>query len=230
MAIKVYGVPAGATASAILTAYEKCVEDFELVVLDMGTKEHKTPEYLAKHPFGQIPCLEDGDVTLFESRAIARYIADKYAGQGADLYPKAAAKRALVDQWMEVEAHWYGIPASAIAGERWYAPTFLGKPGDEAVVAENVKKLEAVLDIYEAHLTKNKFFGGDEFTLADIVHMSLTNYLEFAAPKDFAGLMEGKTHVQSWWKNVTARPSWKKYEAELMAYVAKAHPELMKQE
>ena len=46
--------------------------------------------------------MTDGDLVLNESRPIATYIAEKYAGAGKDhLYPKADVKaRALIDNWL----------------------------------------------------------------------------------------------------------------------------------
>ncbi|RVW61092.1 Glutathione S-transferase F11 [Vitis vinifera] len=55
--------------------------------------------------FWQVPVVEDGDFRLFESRAIVRYIAAKYAEQGPDLLGKSLEEKAVVDQWLEVEAH-----------------------------------------------------------------------------------------------------------------------------
>jgi glutathione S-transferase len=51
---------------------------YELVKLDPSKQENKTPAFLALHPFGEIPVLVDGDVTLFESAAICLYLADRF--------------------------------------------------------------------------------------------------------------------------------------------------------
>ncbi|CAM6107293.1 unnamed protein product [Calypogeia fissa] len=84
MALKVYGMaPSTCTARVLLALFEKHVTDFEIVDVDLGKGEHKKPEFLKIQPFGVIPVLQDGDLTLFESRAIARYIAYKYEKQGA---------------------------------------------------------------------------------------------------------------------------------------------------
>ncbi|GLT72668.1 hypothetical protein SLA2020_445780 [Shorea laevis] len=74
-AIKVHGIPfSTATARVLATLYEKELE-FELVPVDMKAGEHKKETFLCLNPFGQVPAFEDGDLTLFESRAINRYIA-----------------------------------------------------------------------------------------------------------------------------------------------------------
>ena len=49
--------------------------DIELLNIKMGV-DNKTPAYLAKHPLGQVPMLEDGDFGIGESFAVLRYILD----------------------------------------------------------------------------------------------------------------------------------------------------------
>ena len=56
----------------------------------------KEPEHLARHPFGQIPTYEEGDLTLFESGAIVFHIARHHVG----LLPNDADARARAISWM----------------------------------------------------------------------------------------------------------------------------------
>ena len=58
-----------------------------------------TADYLSMNPMGRIPVMQDGDLTLFESQAIMRYLGAQY-GQDA-LWPATAAARAAPDMWME---------------------------------------------------------------------------------------------------------------------------------
>lgn len=58
--------------------------------------EMKQPAHRARHPFGQIPTFEDGDLTLFESGAIVLHIAERHAG----LLPDDANARARAIAWM----------------------------------------------------------------------------------------------------------------------------------
>src|SRR6185369_14670296 len=59
-------------------------------------KEMKEPAHLGRHPFGQIPTYEDGDLILFESGAIVLHIAERHAG----LLPDDANARARAVTWM----------------------------------------------------------------------------------------------------------------------------------
>ncbi|MET4151986.1 glutathione S-transferase [Bradyrhizobium sp. RT9b] len=56
----------------------------------------KDPTHLARHPFGQIPTYEDGDLVLFESGAIVLHIAERHDG----LLPKDANARSRAIAWI----------------------------------------------------------------------------------------------------------------------------------
>lgn len=56
------------------------------------------PGYLSLNPHGKVPTLVDGDVVLWESNTILRYLATK---SGSDLLPTDAAARAGVERWMD---------------------------------------------------------------------------------------------------------------------------------
>ncbi len=90
MVLILHGV-AGSTCTrrARTALYEKGVE-FQLNHIDVFSGVHKTAEYRAKlQPFGKIPVLEDDGFFIYESRAIAKYIAAKYEGKGTKLMPVA---------------------------------------------------------------------------------------------------------------------------------------------
>lgn len=81
MILKLYGWTGSiATKRAAIILHEKRVP-FEFVDVDIFKGEHKLPEFVAKQPFGEVPYLDDDGFVIFESRAIARYIAIKYAHQ-----------------------------------------------------------------------------------------------------------------------------------------------------
>ncbi|KAL3605035.1 hypothetical protein D5086_005894 [Populus alba] len=67
MVLKLYGTPMSTCTSRVLTCLHEKSLDFELVPVDLFAGEQKQPPFLAKNPFGQIPALEDDDLTLFAS-------------------------------------------------------------------------------------------------------------------------------------------------------------------
>jgi len=207
MVVKVYGPHCAATKRVLVVLLEKGIE-FEVVHVDVLKWEHKDPEYLKLQPFGVIPVIEDGDYTLYESRAIMRYYAEKFRSQGVELLGKTIEERGLVEQWLEVEAHNYHPPAYDLTVHVLVPQLLAGKPPDPKVTEESEAKLVKVLDIYEERLSKSKYLAGDFFSLADISHLPFTDYIVNNMGKEH--LIKDRKHVSAWWDDISGRPSWKK--------------------
>ncbi|XP_021763022.1 glutathione S-transferase-like [Chenopodium quinoa] len=206
MGIKVYGsdYPITPNVMRVLAAvYEKELE-FDYVPLDMKSGAHKQMPYLSLNPFGQVPALEDGDIKLFESRAITRYIANEYENKGTQLLTKDTKKMALVEVWVEVEALHFDPVAIKLGWELVYKKIFDMEP-DMAVVEENKAKLAKVLDVFEARLTQLKYLAGEAFSLADLNHLPIVHYLMNSQVKQ---LFEERPNVSAWCKDILSRPSW----------------------
>ncbi|KAG5408601.1 hypothetical protein IGI04_004920 [Brassica rapa subsp. trilocularis] len=198
-------VTAACPQRVLLCFLEKEIE-FEIVHVDLDTLEQKKPEHLLRQPFGQVPAIEDGDFKLFESRAIARYYATKYSNQGTNLLGKSLEHRAIVDQWADVETHYFNVLAFPIVLNLVIKPR-LGEECDAVLVEELKAKLGVVLDIYENRLASNRFLAGDEFTMADLTHMPAMGYL---MRTDVNQMVKARVNMNRWWEELTARPAWKK--------------------
>ncbi len=147
---------------------------------------------------------------ITESRAIARYVAEKFEGKGTALFGKTAKEKALVNQWLEVEGQNYNPIVHTIVFHLVFGP-MVGLQPVEAVVKEQLGKLEKLLDIYEAHLSENKYLAGEFFSMADLSHIPFTSYLINEAKKGDA--VTSRKHVNAWWETISSRPSWKKVTA-----------------
>jgi len=81
-------------------ALEETGVPYKLTLIDMDKGEHKTPEYLKLNPNGKVPALAlDGGGVMFETNAIAMYLADRHPQSG--LAPAIAdPDRAVYTQWM----------------------------------------------------------------------------------------------------------------------------------
>ncbi|KAL3683353.1 hypothetical protein R1sor_001375 [Riccia sorocarpa] len=208
MAIKIYGgAKSTCTGRVLITLFEKEV-DYELVEIDLSKGEHKSPEFLKHQPFGQIPYVVHEGLELYESRAIARSVAEWYAKQGSALYGSTAHEKAQVEQWLEVEAQNYNPAISSLVFQLVFAPWF-GKTTDEAVVAAQTAKLESVLDIYEKRLSEKKYLAGDFFSLADLSHITYSYYFIKIAGK--GAIYDSRPHVKAWIDGIFARPSTQKW-------------------
>ena len=70
--------------------------NLEIIEVDLRAGENRTDEFLAMNPNAKVPVLQDGDLVIWESRAINNYLASKKPGHG--LYPDEPKARAMVDQ------------------------------------------------------------------------------------------------------------------------------------
>jgi len=124
-----------------------------------------SPDYRAMNPNGTIPTLRDGDdVTLWESGAIVRYLASRYAPE--QFWPTDPVARADTDRWAE----WSKLNIAM----RFTGPIFWGvvrTPAarrDPAAIRAGLVALDKFLGIANARLSERKFIMGDDVTLADI--------------------------------------------------------------
>ena len=124
---------------------------------------NKDAAYLALNPNGLIPTMQDGDLTLWESNAIVRYLAATH-GAGK-LQPASAKAVAQCNQWMDWQLT---VVAPAIT------PAFLGlirtppeKRDNAAIAASQAKTVEA-MGMLDAQLGRGAYVVGDSFSMADI--------------------------------------------------------------
>ncbi|KAJ7871037.1 glutathione S-transferase [Mycena leptocephala] len=210
MVLKLYGTSeAGSSTSIVALVLAEKRIPFEHIVVDLGAQEQKTPEFLAMHPFGQVPVIDDNGFILYESRAICRYLAEKYADQGTQLLPKTLEGRALVEQAASVELANFN-PVLVRAGKEALRQRRRNPP-DLALLAEVMAGLEAKLDVYEVILGKHNFLAGDEFTLADLFHLSYVVWIELSG---IDVMTSGGPNVKRWWTELVSRPAWVKLVAE----------------
>lgn len=138
MELKLYGMAMSLCTQRVLVCAKQLNIPVELVPVDLMTGEHKTPEFLNKHPFAAVPYLvrlfsifyscstsnlflfqDDDGFILFESRAIARYLSAAYAD--GKLIPKGLKENALFEQAVSIENNNFQPDAYAMVFERVFA-------------------------------------------------------------------------------------------------------------
>jgi len=158
---KVYGMAASANAmSPILFIKDTGVGDFQQCNLMAG--EHKTPAFLAKNPFHQIPTFEGSDgFSIGESGAMLRYIAENYA---PSFYPADSKLRALID-WT-IDALATTLYKKAAYTVFYPVMGFASAPADQKKA--NADAHEVIEEFEKAFLVQGgKFICGDTLTIAD---------------------------------------------------------------
>ncbi|KAG2710149.1 hypothetical protein I3760_04G012300 [Carya illinoinensis] len=162
MALVLHAGSTNKNAYKALIVAEYIGVDVQLVKnFEMGVS-NKTPEFIKMNPIGKVPVLETPDGPVFESNAIARYVARLKADN--PLYGASLIEYAHIEQWidfasLEIDAnilHWF-IPRIGFAV---YLP-----PAEEAAISA----LKRALDALNTHLASNTYLVGHSVTLADIV-------------------------------------------------------------
>jgi glutathione S-transferase len=141
--------------------------------------EHKperphTPEVDAIHPFGKIPVMRHGDVTLCESKAIASYIDSVF--DGPKVIPQDPCLGAQVEQWVSlgnVEFDKLMIRQYVVG---YVFPKEPGKP-DMTAIGEAAEKMKKQVEVLDRAVAKTGHLVGDKFTLADINILPMLFYV-----------------------------------------------------
>ncbi|EPS74341.1 hypothetical protein M569_00413 [Genlisea aurea] len=208
-AVKVYGAAISVAVSRVLTCLIEKDVPFQLVPLNMAKGEHKKPDYLKIQPFGQVPAFQDENITLFESRAVLRYIAEKHAAKGnKKLFGSNPLEKASVDQWLEAEGQSFNPPSSVLVFQLAFAPKMKIKR-DETSIKLNEAKLSKVLDVYDRRLGESRYLAGEDFSLADLSHLPAAQFL-VNSDEMIKEAFSSRKNVDRWWEEISHRDSWKK--------------------
>jgi glutathione S-transferase len=180
-------------------AYELGFEP-EIVGVDIAKGENRTPDYLQLNPNGKVPTLVDGEVVIWESRAINAYLAGLRPEAG--LYPADLAKRAAIDQWSYWQAIHLGPAMQRIAFERVQKKLFGRGEADEAAIAGEIKTVAELLGVLDGALAGREWIAG-ELSLADF---GLGSTFMLRKPGRLG--VEAFPNVTAWIGRLEARPSW----------------------
>jgi glutathione S-transferase len=187
--VKIYGNDASMFSNKVKLTANALGVAYEFVTMDFRAGDMSKPAYLAIHPAGKIPGMDDGGFTLFESSAIMRYLADK---QGSDLYPRALQLRAQVDAWMDFSTIHIGHAVTKVVFNKIMAPAF-GMPVDAQSLADGIKFYARFLPVVDAQLAKQRYVASDALSLADITLLAVLD------PSEAAGLdITPYAHVVQW--------------------------------
>jgi glutathione S-transferase len=196
--ITVFGHPISVCTRKVLVALHEIGVPFEMQIIDfIGKREHKQPAHLARQPFGKMPAIDDQGFALYESRAIIRYLNDRYDG---DLVPTEVLDRATMDQWISVEYSYFSAAAT-----KPILHHLSNAPYEDAELVAADATVDQTLDALETRLAAHPYLAGDQFSLAEIVYLPYLDYLMFT-PKKAA--ISSHPHVATWLTRNLKRPSW----------------------
>lgn len=206
----------------VRTARMACIEagvEHELRTLAEGSVDAvraalKSADYRKKHPFGRMPSLEDGDVVIFETSAICRYVSERY-GNGC-LVPPEFREAIRMEQWVSA-FNCYVIPDTA---RKFIAPFIFQDAPDLDAIERDKPILRAHYEIVDQALEGRTVLAGDSVSIADLL-LAPVLHLVGELPGGLT-LLEGLANLERWWLTMSARRSFIETKTKLPARTDRA--------
>lgn len=199
--MKVYFAP---QSRAVRTVWllEEIGKSYELERFTLGQKEMRGPDYLKVNPNGRVPTIEDGDVRLSESTAIAQYIGEKYA---PELTPRPSdANFAEYLQWLHYAEGMIMPPINNFVVETILLPP--DRRSEEHAMRAK-KLLGRTLAAVDHHMADREYIAGD-FTIAD----TITGHAVIMSRR-MGGDVSGMDNLNAYADRLEAREAFKRAEA-----------------
>lgn len=168
--------------------------EYQWLKVDLMKGEHKTPEFLALNPFGQVPLLVDGDVILSDAQAILVYIASRYGNE--QWLPMDAVSLARVVRWLSTSA---GEVRQGPENARLY---YLFNT-TSINIDQAHQKAEFILGQLDKHLSDRPWLEFDRPTIADI---AIFPYIALAGDGKID--LSPYPHVLHWIERVKQLPGY----------------------
>ena len=195
--MKIFYAP-NTRAVRIVWLFKELDLPYEIERFELGDRKMRSPEYLAVHPLGRVPALEDDDGTrLYESGAIVQYVLARHGG--GRLAPDAASGEfAAYLQWLHYAEGMIMPPVNTVVVETILLPA---ERRNQANVDRAVKLLGRMLEAVETRLVGRDFLTGS-FSGADI----MTGHATIVAAKLGADVSD-KPNVRAYIERLNARPA-----------------------
>lgn len=176
--VTLYGLPYSAyTRIARLTLEEKDIP-YQLEAVEIFGPSGVPAAHVKRHPFGKIPVLLHGDLSIYETAAICRYVDEAFPGPS--LQPETPIARARMTQVIGlIDSYAYRPMVWGVFTQRVHIP-MAGGTTDQALLAKSLKESCVVLEALAALVGDSYFLAGATLSLADLHAYPIIRYLSVA--------------------------------------------------
>ena len=199
--IEVWGRRSSSNVQKVVWALDELAVPFNRHTVGGSFGGNREAAYLKMNPNGLVPVLKDGDITMFESNAIVRYLAARH-GEGG-LRPKEAKALAAAEQWMEWQQQNVVPHISAIF---WNEVRVSKAQRNEKAIAEAEVSLEKTLPIADSALASSRWFAGENLSFGDIV-LGVLYWRYFKVGRNTLDL----PNLKRWFEALQQRPAYRKW-------------------
>lgn len=174
---------------------------YRLHSLEMFSPAMQAPAYLAIHPLGKVPAIDDGGFILWETTAILAYLIGRYS-EGALLPPRETQLGARALQWMDFGENPLTVVMGETAAHAGPMPEARRIP---ALVTRGRAVAPSLVAVVEQALGERPFILGEQFSAADIMlgfGLGIARHLGFVD--------EGTPRTLAYSDRLTARPAYQR--------------------
>jgi glutathione S-transferase len=201
--LKVWGRKTSSNVQKVMWAIGELGLPHERVDIGGPFGGNREPAYLAMNPNGLVPTIEDGDLILWESNSIVRYLAGLH-GKGT-LEPADAKTRALASQWMDWQLT---VAGPAIGPAFWGLIRTPPEKRDAAAIAASQAKTIEAMKMLDAALGKHAYLAGAAFSYGDIpVGIMAYRYWQLVPERP------ATPNLSRWYGEIAKRPAFRDHVA-----------------
>ena len=161
-----------------------------------------THEFASINPHQKVPVLQDGDLTVWESHAIIRYLAAQYSPSA--LWREMPSDRSYIDRWIDWSATRLQPDFMALFWGFYRTPK---EERDETAIQQSREKCARDYNLLDSHLRSSDFLCGERLTLADIpigatLHRYFTMGVDVPRPANVVNLYKRLSGMEAYRRHV----------------------------
>lgn len=199
--MKIWGRINSTNVRKVLWCAEELGLDYERIDAGGAFGVVTGPEYLAMNPNGLVPCLKDGDLVLWESNAIVRYLARQY-GEGHPFAPSNAVEWAGADKWMDWTSLSFAVPYRNVF---WNLVRIPADKRNETEIQSGAEQCAELMKMADEALSQSPYLSGETAGIADIP-LGCIAYGWFSLPIERPKLPD----LENWYRRLCERPAYQK--------------------
>ncbi len=161
-----------------------------------------TPDYVRMNPNKLVPTLQDGNLALWESAAIVRYLGARYGG--GSFWSADPVHRATVDQWAEWSKTTFG-PAF-LSGIFWPLIGVRADKRDAPAIDAAAARMRGLAPIVDARLAQSPYLGGERLAFGDCIFGALL-FRYFTLDFERADT----PHLRGYYDRLCSRPAYARH-------------------
>ena len=156
------------------------------------------PAYRKLNPNGLVPTIEDGDVVLWESNTILRYLTHKHSR--GNLWPENPSERGVAEMWMDWQLSVIAPATSPIFRGIVHTPE---DQRDMVMIREKSAELCTKWAMFDSHLAGKDYALGKKLSMGDFA-MGIHAHRFVTLVEDRPSMK----NLEAWYKRIGERPGY----------------------